>query len=385
MFNNDKELYLLNIAGRNYEKKFYNSIADFKPFYYYANLSQRLLADNSLVFSTDDNGIRNFDMELFKPGSYTPASAHVIYSPDGSIAAGIGKTVTITDIKTGRLLKKIPLPAGIKEDEAFFFFSNDSRNSLLKQGERVAECTGREYWLSSQLISLGGTFYDCSSSYDGKYFACRAGDNLKIYNLQTKQAVLSKRACDPNKPDECITGFRFLNDSYYLFVTRNKDNISIFKADDPAYVSNFQIPQYNRLSVLGGDIRNNIIAIGEVGQFQVGTYNLKLITLEGKILKEFRSDNNNDFLKAAFSKDDKVMFTPTTQKGVQVWNVQTGELLGTYYFIEKLNEYIFVSPEGLFDGSEKGMKELYFVMNNKPVPLEKLYEQYFTPDLCAES
>lgn len=382
MFNNNKELYLLNIADGNYEKKFSNSIADFKPFYYYANLSQRLLADNSLVFSTDDNGIRNFDMELFKPGTYMPASAHVVYSPDGSIAAGIGKTITITDIKTGRLLKKIPLPAGIKDDEEFFFFSNDNKKLYYSNRDKGSLNTlDLSTGISAQLISFGGTFYECSSSYDGKYFACRAGDNLKIYNLQTKQAVLSKRACDPNKPDECITSFRFLNDSYYLFVTRNKDNISIFKADDPAYVSNFQIPQYNRLSVLGGDIRNNIIAIGEVGQFQVGTYNLKLITLEGKILKEFRSANNNDFLKAAFSKDDKVMFTPTTQKGIQVWNVQTGELLGTYYFIEKLNEYIFVSPEGLFDGSEKGMKALYFVKNNKPVPLEKLYEQYFTPGL----
>ncbi|MBK7097294.1 MAG: hypothetical protein IPH58_01645 [Sphingobacteriales bacterium] len=75
------------------------------------------------------------------------------------------------------------------------------------------------------------------------------------------------------------------------------------------------------------------------------------------------------------------MFTPTTQKGVQVWNVATGELLGTYYFVEKTTEYVFISPEGLFDGSPAGMKELYFVRNNKPIPLDKLFEKFYTPEL----
>ena len=75
------------------------------------------------------------------------------------------------------------------------------------------------------------------------------------------------------------------------------------------------------------------------------------------------------------------MYTPTTQKGVQVWKTDSGELYGTYYFIEKTNEYVFVSPESLFDGSSNGMAELYFVNDNTVITLDRFFERFYTPDL----
>ncbi|MBS1731603.1 MAG: WD40 repeat domain-containing protein, partial [Bacteroidetes bacterium] len=382
VFNNNLQLWAYDIENASYTNLFQNKITDFKAFYYYKNLSQRIAADNSLVFSTEDNGIRSFSMKTFSPDSFVAASPHIIYSSDGILAAGIDKKITITNRQTGKVVKTISLPAGVDHETEFFFFSYDNKKIIYTNREKgLLNALDINTGIPGSILSVGGSFYECSSSFDGKYFACKAGSSLKIFNLQTKQSVFNKKACDPANPDECINDFKFLNDSYYLFVEKNKDNVSIYKADDATYNSSFKIQHYNKFSVLGGDIKNNIIAIGEVGQFQVGTYNLKLITKEGKLIREFLSENNNDFLKAAFSNDDKIMFTPTTQKGVQVWDTETGELLGTYYFVEKTNEYIFVSPEGLFDGSVEGMKELYFVKNNQPIPLEKLYEQFYVPGL----
>ena len=386
VYNNDKQLYFFDIRESSYSNPFQNKVTDFKQFYYYKNISQRLLPDNDFTFITEDNGIRSFNMETFKPATYAVASQSAVYSPDGKLVAGIGKKITLSSRISGKVIKTLPLPAGIDHEIEFFFFNYDNTKIIYSERQKggissIDINTGA----TTKIVSLGTSYYECSSSFDGKYFACLVTFNnaeyLRIYNLQTKQVTLSKKSCEPTNIDACISTVQFLNDSYYLFAQQQKDNISLFKADDPAYVSSFQLQHYNKFSVLGGDIKNNIIAVGETGQFQVGTYNIKLITKEGKLLREFISENNNDFLKAAFSKDDKIMFTPTTQKGVQVWNTQTGELLGTYYFIEKTNEYIFVSPEGLFDGSVEGMKELYFVKNNKPIPLEKLYEQFYTPDL----
>jgi WD40 repeat protein len=386
VYNNDKQLYLFDAKEGSYVNPFLNKVVDFKKYYYYTNLSQQLLPDNGFAFSTEDNGIREFNMETFKPETYVSGSASAVYSPDGKLVAGIGKKIMLTSRITGKLIKTLSLPAGIDPDVEFFFFNYDNTKLIYSERQKggissIDINTG----LITKLTTVGVSYYNCSASFDGKYFACIAntlnGAFLKIYNLQTKQFTVNKKSCEQQQIDYCIDNIQFLNDSYYLFASQQKDNVSIYKADDATYISSFHLQHYNKFLVLGGDIKNNIIAVGEVGQFQVGAHNVKLVTLQGKLIREFTADNSNDFLKAAFSKDDKIMFTPTTQKGVQVWDNTNGSLLGTYYFIDKTNEYIFVSPEGLFDGSVEGMKELYFVKNHKTIPLEKLYEQFYTPDL----
>ncbi len=379
VYNNDRQLYSFDVRQGDVSKLFENKVADFKAFYMYANLSDRLLKDNSLEFSTEDNGIRTMNMETLRPDTYTPASAYVVYSPDGKLAAGIDKKITITNRLTGKFVKTLLLPTDVEEKAARFFFNSDGTRLIYTQWQKgllnsILLSTG----VVSKLISFGSSFYEDAVSFDGKYFACTIGtpiNDLKVYNLQTGQLVLSKKGCNPNKETTCFNGLNFLSDSYFLFTSRNGNQVTIFKADEPTYQSAFELKDVTSVTVLGSDIRNDIIAITDDG------YALKLINKQGKFIREFRPQKNSSFLKATFSKDDQLMFTPTSEKGVQVWHTETGELLGTYYFIVKTNEYIFVSPEGLFDGSVEGMKELYFVKNNKPILLVKLYERFYTPDL----
>lgn len=386
VFNNNNELYVLDASDAIYERKFDNRISDFKPFYYCKNLSQRLSADNSLRLSTEDNGIRQINFENYKPEGYVQAMKNIVLSTDGKIMASIDQKITILDGTTGKIIKTIALPTTVDPSVEFFFFNYNNAKLIYTNGQKgtlytIDIATGA----SAPLVTMGELLMSESASFDGKYFAAITAKNdqnyLTVYNFESKSIVLNKHLCDPYKDADCPNEISFLNDSYYIIATGQKENVRIFKADDVNYLSSFSIKHYNKFSILGGDIKNNIIAIGEVGQFQVGAHNLKLITKEGKLIREFKAEGNNDFLKAAFSKDDKVMFAPTTQKGIQVWNTETGELLGTYYFVEKTKEYIFISPEGLFEGSVEGMKELYFVINNKPIPLDKLYEKYYTPEL----
>jgi len=380
IYNNNNSLYAFDLQQGVISKLFQNKVADFKVFYAYTNLSDRLLKDNSLEFSTEDNGIRTLNMETLRPDTYIPASAYVVYSPDGKLAAGVDRKITITSRLTGKLVKTLLLPAGVDEKAERFFFNSDGTKLIYTEWEKgllnaISISTG----VVSKLMSFGSSFFGNATSFDGKYFACTIGapvNYLKIYNLLTGQVVLNKKGCNPNKESNCFNGLAFLSDSYYLFTSRNGNQVTIYKADDVAYQSSFEQKDSRGVSVLGSDVKNDLIAISDDGGF-----GLKLINKEGKFIREFRPQKNSAFLKATFSKDDKLMFTPTSEKGVQVWNTGTGELLGTYYFIAKTNEYIFVSPEGLFDGSVEGMKELYFVKNNKPIPLEKLYERFYTPDL----
>jgi len=374
--NNGSEISFLNTDKGDYEKRFNNSIADFKPFYIYRNLSQRLMPDNSLRFSTDDNGIRQFNDETYKPENYVQGADHVtdrlILSPDGKLAATIDKKITIINARTGKPNKTLPVPSSIEDIYmVFFFFNHDNTKLMYADWEKgrlsaIDIATG----VPSVYASLGGIYSKYSASFDGKYFAytqyINNKEHLLVYNLKTKKTELR---------NEYGGDISFLNDSYYILSiggTSANPTGTVCKADDPSYVSKIEVNS-RVVELLGGDTKNNIIAIGGTG--------ITLISKEGRQVRQFPYVQNNEILKVTFSADGKVMFASTNQKGIQVWNVQTGELLGTYYLVEGSNEYVFVSPEGLFDGSEKGMKALYFVKNNKPVPLEKLYEQYFTPDL----
>jgi|GEM_PF-1975644 len=389
-FNNDRTVFFFNPATATYERKFNNRIADFQPFFVYGNLSQRLMADRELRFATNDNGIRQFNAENYKPESYVQGTDRVtnrvVLSGDGKLAVTVDKKAVLLNAVTGKAIRTITLPATIDPERCFFFFNYNNTKLVCCEGLKgsltaIDIATGA----AAKLAALGELIMEASASVDGKYFAGITSKSnmhyLTIYDLEKRATVMNKRLCDPSKDAGCPTSIHFLNDSYYIIITSQQQNVNIYKADDAAYISSFQLPHYNPFLILGGDLKSDMIAIGEVGQFQVGAHNLKLVTRDGKLLKEFKSVDNSYFLKATFSADAKVMFTPTTQKGVQVWDVRTGKLLGTYYLVEKSGEYVFVSPEGLFDGSVEGMKELYFVKNNKPIPLEKLYERYFTPDL----
>ncbi len=379
IYNNDKQIYGFDLQQGEISNLFENKVTDFRGFYWETNLSDRLLKDNTLEFSTDDKAIRTINMETLRPDSYTSASAYVVYSPDGKLAAGIGRKITITNRITGKLLKTLSLPAGVEQDRQRFFFNADGTKLIYTEWEKglltaITVSTGAV----SKLLSLGSSFYGSAVSFDGKFFACTIGEPvnyLKIYNLQSGQVVLSKKGGNPNKDSDSFNDLVFLSDSYYLFTSRKSNYVTILKADNPTYQSAFEVKGVRGVEVLGSDVKNDIIAITE------NNYSIQLINKEGKFIKEFRTQDNSTFLKATFSKDHKVMFTPSTEKGIHVWHVETGELLGTYYFIANTNEYIFVSPEGLFDGSVEGMKELYFVRNNKPIPLENLYEKFYTPEL----
>lgn len=391
IYNNYLEINTYDYAKGVYDVPFSNKIVDFKAFFYYRNLTQRIQADHRLDFSTEDNAIRNISLATFKPEKFIPATTakSIVYSTDGKLTAAIGRKTTVSNPLTGAVIRTITLANDIDPEIESFFFSFDGSKLIYTnkdKGNLIA--IDLKTGIATTLITVGSHLGQCTSSFDGKYFAtvssAKGIEYLSVYNLLTKQMVLNKRSCDPYKDSNCIRSVQFVNDSYTIVTTggnAGQQTITLYQADQPTYLSSFPIKAANPLTILGGDSKSKLIAIGEVGQFQMGSYNLKIINFEGKVIKEFNSVNHSDYLKVAFSKDNKMMLAVTTKKGIQVWNFEKAELLGTYYFIEKTNEYIFVSTEDLFDGSTAGMKELYFVRNHQPISLDKLYEQFYTPDI----
>lgn len=68
---------------------------------------------------------------------------------------------------------------------------------------------------------------------------------------------------------------------------------------------------------------------------------------------------------------------------LRVWKCGQPEPLGTLVVFGNGRDWCFHTPDFQFQGSPDGMREVYFVKGRTVVPLESLFEQFFTPRLPA--
>lgn len=64
-----------------------------------------------------------------------------------------------------------------------------------------------------------------------------------------------------------------------------------------------------------------------------------------------------------------------------LFRVKDGKKIGTLYLYNKGQDYLFLSDNGRFDGTEYGMKQLSYLKNRDLISLDKVFERYFTPNL----
>ncbi len=81
---------------------------------------------------------------------------------------------------------------------------------------------------------------------------------------------------------------------------------------------------------------------------------------------------------------DNDRFLITSDEDVKVWNAATGKLLARIVVIEKSQDWIVATPDGRFDGSPDGLKSMYYMKGREYIPLEQLYESFYTPNLLYE-
>ena len=84
-----------------------------------------------------------------------------------------------------------------------------------------------------------------------------------------------------------------------------------------------------------------------------------------------------------FSKDGKFLYTVSTDARTIIWDAATGRQLISLTVIGQ-KDWVAVAPDGRFDGTSEGMKKMHYVQNLNSIPLDALFEKFYTPDLLKQ-
>ena len=128
------------------------------------------------------------------------------------------------------------------------------------------------------------------------------------------------------------------------------------------------------------------VIFGANGTRLISTYKKQIKiwnTNSGKLVSVINTLNIYKRNNPVFSNDGNKILVLTTDGTLEIYEIKTGKLLVTLVTLNKKKDYVVYSPNGRFDGTEKGMKLLCYVEGMDIIPLSSLYEQYFTPNLLA--
>ncbi|RYZ55190.1 MAG: hypothetical protein EOP49_03455 [Sphingobacteriales bacterium] len=82
-----------------------------------------------------------------------------------------------------------------------------------------------------------------------------------------------------------------------------------------------------------------------------------------------------------FTENDSLLYTIHQDQTINVYDAIKGRYYGTLYSFENSPDWVFVGSDGRFDGTDAGMRRLYYVQDREVISLDKVYERYYTPNL----
>jgi WD40 repeat protein len=117
-------------------------------------------------------------------------------------------------------------------------------------------------------------------------------------------------------------------------------------------------------------------------EFFVKTDNYEVYEVASKKLMLSLPKPRVGYRGAIFMSNDRYLLTQE-ENDIKLWDIAKGKLIAQIMIFPN-NNWIVLTPDGRFDGSPDGLKTLYYVKGQDGIPLEQLYEGFYTPGLSKQ-
>lgn len=192
-----------------------------------------------------------------------------------------------------------------------------------------------------------------------QYAVALVGNAPEIFDINTGRSVTAK--------------FSMANDYTFMW---NQKNIETYRQGDTVFIK-------NDIILIGLSWQNGTkLADSEAGFDYNG---LKKIFPSQTVIDSASWVHSKRLIDGRpgmfFNPDRKLVYTMGPDNSIGVFDAETGHFYGQMYLFEGSNDWVFIDPEGRFDGTPNGMKQLYYLKDRNFIPLDLVFEKYYTPNL----
>ena len=259
------------------------------------------------------------------------------FSPDNKTIAIVGNdSIKIINFQTGQESKplignfRFVYDLAFNPDGKIIAFFKDNNGTIriwdIQKGKQIKSLTGPNPWWFSKAIFFSPAI---GFSPDGKTIAVGTHNSIQLWDIPSGQVI------------QTISGtFKFVRD-----LTFSPDGKTIVWGADDKTVRIWDIQKKRQIKTLQG----------------LNTFTYKVV----------------------ISPDGKTIAAGSIDGAIKFWSKTKGKPLLTLFRFKDSDDFIVYSPDGRFDGTKRGMEALYYVEGVNVIPLESLYEQYYTPNLLA--
>ncbi|MFH0992126.1 MAG: caspase family protein [bacterium] len=322
----------------------------------------------------------------------------VAFNPNGKLLASGSKDylVKIWDISTGKEIRSFN--AHNKNEICAVAFSPDGKTLATGGSDKYLRLWDTESWQEIKSAQHEDGVVGIAYSSDGKIVATCIGsafgigrlskkNDIQLWNAKTGENIRS--LSEPGRgekpldfvPD--VKSVAFSPNGKILAAGCSDKTIKMWEVASGRFIGSGEAHTDDVRSIAyspdGGLLASSSASLYGAGD----DFDIKLWdTKAGRQLNTL-SGHSNGVVSVAFSRDGKFLFSGSSDARTKIWDVATGKELATLIGLGE-KDWVVVTPDGRFDGPTEGMKLIHYVQEDQVIPLDALFEQFYTPKLLAQ-
>jgi WD40 repeat protein len=339
---------------------------------------------NSIALSSDGRALavagRASEIKLWDLQAQTPPKnlvghsgdvTAVAFSPDNKLLASGSndKTVRIWDLVNGKSNALIGHTAFVK----CVAFSPDGE-LLASAGDdnAIKLWNVKTGMLLSTLLGHLDSIHMVAFAPDGKILASASGDTtIKLWDIASGRELTTL-----NGHSNWVEAVAFSPDGQTLASGSVDQSIKLWNVKTGAEIRTLSGHSSVVQSVAFSPDGNRIAS---------GSWDRTIIIWDVASGREIKTLNGHadQVVSISFYRDGRILASASVDAQTKLWDVASGANLATVTALDQ-DDWAVAASDGRFDASRQGMRLMHYVQSNRPIPLDSLFEQFYTPRLLAQ-